>query len=202
MENGAQGMNLQARVTNIITKPKDEWPVIAQEQTDVATLFRTYICLLAAIPVIANFIGQSVIGISLPIVGHYRIGFGSGLVGAVVQYVLSLVSCYIAAFVIEKLAPSFGSKGDTVQALKLVAYAYTPAWVAGVLGIIPALGILVVLASLYSIYLFYLGLPTMMQTPPDKVIGYMVVSALVIIVLSVIVGAVVAAVAMPAIPRL
>ena len=196
-------MNLQARIINISTKPKEEWPVIAQEQTDVATLFRTYICLLAAIPVVATFIGHSVIGISVPFVGQVRIGFGAGLVGAVVGYVLTLVSCYISAIVIEKLAPTFGSKGDTVQALKLVAYAYTPAWIAGVLGIIPALGILAALVSLYSIYLFYLGLPVMMQTPPDKVIPYMIVAALVVIVLSIIVGVIVSAVAAPAlIPRL
>ncbi len=196
-------MNLQARITNIITKPKEEWPVIATEQTTVSALFTTYICLLAAIPVVAGFIGQSVIGVSLPFVGRVRVGFGAGLIGAVVQYVLALAACYISAMVIEKLAPSFGSKGDTTQALKLVAYAYTPAWIAGVLGIIPALGILAALAGLYSIYLLYLGLPAMMQTPPDKVIPYMIVSALVIIVLSVIVGAIAGIVAAPAlVPRM
>jgi Yip1 domain len=196
-------MNLQSRITNIITKPKEEWPVIAAEQTNVAALFQSYIMILAAIPAVANFIGQTVIGVSVPFVGNLRVGVGSGLVTAVVTYALTLVSCYLSAFVIEKLAPSFGSKGDTTQALKLVAYAYTPAWIAGVLGIIPVLGLLVVLASLYSIYLFYLGLPVLMQTPADKVIPYMLVSALVIIVLSLIVGAITTMVAAPAIlPRL
>ncbi len=191
-------MNLQARITNIITKPKEEWPVIAQEQTTVAALYQSYICLLAAIPAVATFIGHSVIGITLPFVGHYRAPMGTALVGAVVSYVLTLASVYIAAMVIEKLAPNFGSKGDTVQALKLVAFAYTPAWVAGILGIIPALGILIIIASLYCIYLFYIGLPHMMQTPADKVIPYMIVSALIIIVLSIIVGVIVGIFTAPA----
>jgi hypothetical protein len=196
-------MDLVTRITNIVSKPKTEWPVIAKEQTDVATLFRTYIMPLAAIPVIASLIGQTVIGVSLPFVGRVRTGITTGLVSAVLQYGLALVSCYLAAFVIEKLAPKFASKGDIVQALKLVAYAYTPAWVAGVLGIIPVLGVLVLLASLYSIYLFYLGLPELMQTPADKVVPYMVVSALVIIVLSIVAGAIVAAVSAPALlPRM
>jgi uncharacterized membrane protein len=197
-------MDIKSRITNILTKPNEEWPVIAQEQTDVPTLFTGYILILAAIPAVASFLGNSLIGVSVPFVGRIRWGIGAGLTYLVLQYVLTLVSVYLSAFVIEKLAPSFGSKGDTVQALKLVAYAYTPAWVAGVLGIIPMLGILVALASLYGIYLFYVGLPHMMQTPADKVIPYMLVSAVVIIVLSVVVGVVVTAVAAPAIvaPRL
>ena len=72
--------------------------------------------------------------------------------------------------------------------LKMVAFASTPVWVAGVLRLIPALGLLALLAALYSIYLFYLGLPSVMKTPPDKVLPYMVVCAVVLIVISVIVG--------------
>jgi hypothetical protein len=197
-------MDIQKRITNILTKPKEEWPVIAQEQTDVSTLFTGYILMLAAIPAVASFLGNSLIGVSMPFVGRIRWGIGAGLTYLILQYVLTLVSVYLSAFVIDKLAPSFGSKSDLVQALKLVAYASTPAWIAGVLGIIPLLGILVVLASLYGIYLFYLGLPFTMQTPADKVIPYMLVSAVVIIILSVIVGIVATAVAAPAImaPRL
>ena len=78
--------------------------------------------------------------------------------------------------------------------MKLVVFASTPMWLAGVLQIIPALGVLAILAALYAIYLFYLGLPPLMHTPADKVIPYMVVAALVIIVISVCLGVVTAAV--------
>ena len=43
--------------------------------------------------------------------------------------------------------------------------------------------------------MFYLGLPHLMQTPPDKVIPYMIVSAIVIIVMYLIVGGITAATA-------
>ena len=72
------------------------------------------------------------------------------------------------------------------QALKMVAFASTPSWIAGVLQLGPLLGALALLAALYGVYLFYLGLPYVMKTPPDKVIPYMVVSAIVIIVISVV----------------
>jgi len=96
--------------------------------------------------------------------------------------------------VIEKLAPTFQSKGSTAQALKLVVYAMTPVWVAGVLNLVPALAVLEIIAALYAIYLFYLGLAPVMGTPPDKAIPYIVVSAIVIIVISIVLGAVTAAI--------
>jgi hypothetical protein len=175
--------SLMERAKKIITDPKNEWPVIEQESTTVERLYRTYIAPLAAIPVIAQFIGWSIIGVSMPFVGHYRVGIVSGITSAIVTYVFALAGCYLAALIIDKLAPTFDSRSDMLQALKLVAYAYTPAWIAGVLYIFPPLALLGILAGLYSIYLFYLGLPVMMKTPEAKVIPYMVVSALVIIVL-------------------
>lgn len=181
-------MNLQTRVVNILTKPKEEWPIIAAETTDVPTLYTSYIAILAAIPAICSFIGMSMIGVTLPFVGTYRYPLAHGLTMAILQYVLGLVGIYVAAVVIDKLAPTFQSQSSTIQALKLVAYASTAGWVAGVLNIIPVLSILGVLAGLYGIYLFYLGVSPLMKTPSEKVIPYMVVSAIVIIVVMVVVG--------------
>jgi len=178
----AQPLNLQTRVVNILTKPKQEWAVIAGEPKDVAGLYKNYIALLAAIPVVCMAIGWSVIGISMPFVGHYRVSFGTAFANAVIQYVLTLVGVYVAAFIVAKLAPNFQSEADVAQAVKLVAYSWTPAWVAGVLYLVPALGILVMLAALYCIYLMYLGFTPLMKTPADKVIVYLVVSIVVIIV--------------------
>jgi hypothetical protein len=178
-----------------LTKPKQEWPIIASEAADVGTLYKEYIVLLAAVPAICSFIGMTLIGVPVPFFGACRAGVASGLTGVVVRYALSLVSAYIAALIVQKLAPTFQSRGETVQALKLVAYSSTPAWVAGVLALFPPLVALGTLAGLYGVYLFYLGLPHLMQTPPDKVIPYMVVSAIVIIILYVIVGAITTAVA-------
>ena len=181
-------MNLQTRVVNILTKPKEEWPIIAAETTDVPTLYTSYIAILAAIPAICSFIGMSMIGVTLPFVGTYRYPLAHGLTMAILQYVLGLVGIYVAAVVIDKLAPTFQSQPSTIQALKLVAYASTAGWVAGVLNIIPALSILGILAGLYGIYLFYLGVSPLMKTPSEKVIPYMVVSAIVIIVVMIVVG--------------
>jgi hypothetical protein len=188
-------MQLQSRVTNILTKPAAEWQVIAGEPADPASLLTEYAAPLAAIPAICRFIGFSIVGMSLPFMGTYRVGIVRGLTGAIVSWVMTLVGVYIAAVIVEKLAPSFQSSGSTIQALKLVVYAYTPVWIAGVLNVIPALSALIIVAALYSIYLFYLGLPPLMKTPPDKVVPYMAVAALVTIVVALILGMVTASIA-------
>ncbi|MCI0424025.1 MAG: YIP1 family protein [Acidobacteria bacterium] len=177
-------MNLQSRVTNILTKPQQEWPVIASESTDVAALYKEYIIPLSAIPAVCGFLGMTMVGVTVPFMGRIRTPIVSGITGLVIGFVLSLLGTYLAAFIIDKLAPSFQSSGGIVQALKMVAFASTPSWVAGVLQLVPMLGALALLAGLYGIYLCYLGLPTVMKTPRDKIIPYMVVSAIVIIVIS------------------
>ena len=187
-------MSLQTRAVNILKQPKAEWPVIAAETTDVATLYKEYIAPLAAIPVIAGFIGLTMVGVSVPFFGTYRVSITTGLTNCIVQYVLALVGVYVAAIVIEQLAPKFESRGSTIQALKLVAYASTPVWVAGVFNLIPALSVLTIVAALYAIYLFYLGLPVMMNTPESKVLPFMVVAAIVIFVINLIVAFVTASI--------
>lgn len=179
-----------ARVTNILTNPKQEWGVIAGETTSVAALYSGYIIILAAIPAVASFIQLAFISIGL-----FRGAMTYALIATIVSYVLGLAAVYLAAFIIEKLAPNFQSQGDTLQALKLVAYANTALWVAGVCNILPFLGILGMIAGgIYSIYLFYLGLPVMMKTPLDKVIPYMIVSAVVILIIQMVIVLVVGAI--------
>jgi hypothetical protein len=184
-------MNLPARVTNILTKPAAEWSVIAAEPADITSIFVGYVLILAAIPAVCLFIGISLI--SAPIVGAF--GMGAGLTGAIVGYVSGVVGVFIAAFVIQQLASTFGSSGDQVQALKMVAYSYTPVWIAGVLYLVVLLAPLAILAALYAVYLFYVGLPKVMKTPADKVVPYMIVSAVVVIVVHFVLQMLVTAIA-------
>lgn len=169
---------LQQRVTGILTSPQTEWPTIASESDTVPGLYTRYILLLAAIGPVALLI---------------RYPGVASLLAAVAQFVMQLAAMLICAKVIEWLAPKFQSSGDTVQALKLVAYASTPSWVAGIGAIIPLLGALVALVGgLYSIYLYYLGLSPVLKTPAHQVVPFMLVSAIVIIavflVLSLLLG--------------
>jgi hypothetical protein len=147
---------------------------------------------LAAIPVICQAIGMSLIGISIPFVGgHYRTPIVTALVRACVLYVLALVAVYLVALIVDALAPSFGGTKNQVQALKVVAYSYTASWIGGIFSLIPALGVVGLLFALYSLYLLFLGLPVLMKSPQDKAVGYTVVVVVVTIIVTIVIGVVV-----------
>ena len=157
-------MDLIERAKNILLQPKTEWPKIAAEEATPQSLYLGYIMILAAIGPLAV------------IVRSVGFGFGIGLPFAVGMYLLTLVSVSIVALIVDTLAPTFGSQRSFVGSLKLVAYAYTAVWVAGIFRLIPTVGgIIGVLAGLYSIYTFYLGLGPVKKCPAEKAAGYTVI---------------------------
>jgi len=180
-------MDIVQRVQSILFKPKEEWAKIKAEPTTVAGLFTSYVMILAAIPAAFQFLGNVIVGQRLPLVGVFRWSIGRALGYAIVSYILSLVAVYLFALIINELAPTFSSAKNMTSALKLAAYSMTPGWVAGVLYIIPGLWALSVVASLYGLFLLYLGFDTpMMETPKDKIPGYMILSIVVVVVLYVV----------------
>jgi hypothetical protein len=182
-------MTIVNRVKGICLKPKTEWDAISEESPSTADLFKGYAVPLAAIGPIAAFIGGSIVGRSIPLVGSYRVPMVTGLVVAAYTFVMALVGVFILSLIINALAPSFGTEKNNAQAIKIAVYSYTPGWVAGVLHLLPTLGLLAVLAGLYGLYLLYLGLPRLMKCPQEKAVAYTAVVVVCAIVLSVIVGA-------------
>jgi len=79
--------------------------------------------------------------------------------------------------------------GGFVGALKVAAYSYTPAWLAGVLHVAPALSALMLVASLYGLYLLLVGLPVLMRCPKPQALGYALCVVACAVVLSLLLGA-------------
>lgn len=176
-------MALVDRARAIITQPAETWSVIAAETATPADIFRGYIVPLALIAPVCTFL-------STILFSHRSIVIA--LIVAVVAFVLELVNVVIVAFIVNALAPSFGAAQDRVAALKLVAYSYTPRWIAGIATLLPVVGALLVLvATLYGLYLMYLGIPPVMKVPQERAVGY----TLVVVVAAIVLGAVVAIVA-------
>ena len=182
-------MNLVDRVKRILLSPKTEWEVIDAEPATLAELYTRYIMPLAAIGPLAQLIGYSVFGISVPFIGTYRVPIGTAITQALVTYILTLAGTYVLALIIDALAPTFNGQRSQIQSLKLAAYSLTASWVAGIFALIPGLRILTLL-GIYSLYLLYLGLPVLMKTPREKAASYTAVVILAAIVLSIVIGAV------------
>ncbi len=115
-------MDLVGRVKGILLQPNAEWKSIEREPGDAGYLFPNYVCIVAAIPPVCSFIGGTLIGY-----GPFRLGIVSGLIHAVVTYVLTLVGVFVVAYVIDFLAGTFNGRKDLGNAMKVSAYAPTAA---------------------------------------------------------------------------
>ncbi|MBI5521501.1 MAG: YIP1 family protein [Desulfarculus sp.] len=184
-------MYLLERVKGILLNPKAEWEIIAGEPGNPKDLYPGYIIPLAVIGPVANFIGISVVGISVPMAGTIRIGFWGGLASAIAGFALALALVYVVGLLIDALAPTFGAQKNPAQAFKVAAYSMTPGWLAGALNVFPGfLSILVFLISLYGFYLLYLGILTLMRPPQQKAMAYTAVVIALTVVISMIFGAI------------
>jgi Yip1-like protein/zinc ribbon protein len=171
------------RIRNIALSPATEWPVIAAEPSAPSALYLGYVAPLVAVGVVATFIGHSFVG--LPLVG--RVSVGEGLAHALVSYALSFVGVFVVALIVELLAPSFGGQRDSLAALKVTVYSFTPGWIAGIFNLIPLLGVVAIIGALYGLYLLYLGLPVLMRCPSDKSLGYTIVTVICAVVTGVVI---------------
>ena len=186
---GTESRTLVDRAKAILMKPKEEWPVIAAEKTEIAALYRTYVIPLAAIGPVANAIGGALIGTSQVGVGAVRVPFTNAVVGAVIAFALSLLGTYVVARVIDYLAPRYGGTRDLTGAFKVSAYSSTAQWLVGIFALIPALSALSIL-GLYGLYLLYLGLPVVMKVPAEKAMSYTVAVVVAVILVFIVIGVV------------
>jgi len=177
-------------VKNIILTPAKEWEVIKGESWTVADLFTKYAIILAGIPAIAGLIGYSLFGFSYGF-GSFKLPIGTSITWAVLTYILSLVGVFVLGFIIDALAPSFGSTKDLVASLKVAVFSSTPGWVAGIINIFPSLSWIAAIASIYGLVLLYMGLQIVKVVPKEKMVGYFVVILIVAILVYVVIGAIV-----------
>jgi hypothetical protein len=185
------GSGLVERVKAILLTPRTTWPVVAAERTTPRDIYVRYVAPLAAIGVIASFIGTVLVGISVPLLGTIRVGFFAGVATAILHFLLTFAAVFIVAWIVDALAPTFGGQKDPLAALKVAAYSLTPAWVAGILTILPSLSFVAALLGLYGLYLLYLGLPVLMRAPADRALGYTVVVVICAIVVNIVISAVI-----------
>jgi hypothetical protein len=177
-------MALVDRVRNVCLNPASEWAVIEPENTPPSQLVVSYLVPLAVLDAVAGFIGSTLFAAMLPFGRTVVGGVVAGFVGACLGFVMTIIGCFVMAFIINALAPTFGGRQDSTQAFKVAVYSYTPVLVAGILRILPIIGTLVsIVAGFYSLYVLYLGLPVLMKSPRDKAVGYTVVVIVAAIVL-------------------
>jgi hypothetical protein len=178
-------MSFFARVRNMIFRPVAEWRVVGQEGIPTKTLFFQYVVPMALVPAIASFFGYGLVGADGI---HFRVsGLFWGSAMAIDNFITSLAVFWFGSLIVNALSPGFGASRDGGRSARLMAYAYTPAWIAGLFYFVPSLQELVVL-GLYSVYLFYLGIPVLKPMPDDQRLSYAIVIAILVIIIRFLVG--------------
>ncbi len=153
------------RAAAILRNPDEEWIAIEREDAPIRPVL-AYVAALAPIPALCGFVGTSLVGVTVS-AGTFKVPAAAGLVNAAASYALSFALVGIVALAINLLAPSFRTAPRFAAALKLSAYSFTPAWLAGIFLLLPQLRFLTVL-GLYGFYLLWSGLGPMLGTPRDR----------------------------------
>ena len=128
-------MALIDRLKGILLEPRNEWPKIAAEAATPQSIYTGWVMIFAAIGPLALLLTVGVGGIKF----------------AIGAYIMALIITFIPALLVDALAPTFGGTKDFVAALKLSAYSYTAAWIAGIFNLLGMLGTAILLvASIYA----------------------------------------------------
>jgi len=179
-------IELVHRVQGILLKSREEWIKIKEEFFPlISQLFSSYVLILAAIPPVIGFLANLLYGdFRKPYSGWSWNVAGKNLLFSIVTYIFSLIVVYVIGRIINVLAPIFSSRRSNINSLKLAIYSLTPYWIGGVLYLVPRTGwVLRSLIALYGIYILYSGFAaSLMETPREKVLKYLIVSGILAIV--------------------
>jgi hypothetical protein len=189
VEPGSPTQSLLTRALSLLLHPAETWDVIDAEPATIDGLYRNWVLPLAAIPAVCHAIG--LIGFrGIQIFGvRYQPSLLATVGDAVATYILTLVSVYVLALVIDQFAPQFGGERSRTQAFKVAAYSGTAGWLAGVFRLLPTSGgLLALLGVAYSLYLLYVGLPKLMRSSPVFTLNYFALTLVVTIVMAVAIG--------------
>ena len=189
-------MNIIERIKNILVNPKKEWDVIAAEEGSLQSVLMTYVLPLSLIGAAASLIGWGLIGKSYGAFGFNVTikGWDIGIKYGLIALVSTLVSYFVTSFIVDALAPSFGSEKNLNKSAQFVGYSSTPSLIGGIAAILPSIAWLGMLLGLYGLYLMYLGLGPMKKTPDDKRVVYLIVTIVVLIGISLVLGMILASV--------
>jgi hypothetical protein len=153
------------RVQGVLFKPEATWDEIKIEQTSVMQIYKEYLIYLAAIPSVAGLLGALFKGTE----------FFTSLWWAVLFYLFSLGGVWLTVVLIKGIANNFKIANDQLAVQKLVSYAYTAFFVAGIFLLIPPLFWLSV-SGLYGFYLYAIGVPKILDVPQNERVNFTVIT--------------------------
>ncbi|UCH72530.1 MAG: YIP1 family protein [Thermoplasmatales archaeon] len=181
---------------SVLTGPKQAFQRLKKEQMTMQTII-IYVAIFALPGLIGYIVGYGVVGVSYSyafVSWSYKVPIANAVGFGIFYYIMWIILVIVFGYVINMLAPSFKSRQDLIQSMKLAAFASTPSLIAGIFNIWPPIALLTLLFAIYGIYLLYIGIPIFMDTPQDQHIIYLIICIIVLIVFTFIISWVVSSV--------
>ncbi len=151
-----------ARSVQICLHPGEFFGELGERKPLAGDVFRDYLMYAAAVPAVAGFIAQALVGYA----GIYAPLFPS-LVWSVLVYAASLAYVWLSAWALEYISSSYDLRPDFNLCFAVVTYASAPGYLASALQIVPLLRPFTLL-GLYSVYLLYTYVPLVLEVPPER----------------------------------
>lgn len=180
-------------VRSISSAPQDFWKSHRCGDRPLASTYKEILIPLVLAGGLAEFIKACIFGISIPMMGAVRLGFGTALYNFILSSLLILAAFFVAGVILHKLADKFGGQISRDGAIEFVALSSSVALAARILVLVPWLGyILALLGAFYAVYILWLGIPSQTEVIPMNRPKFLAAFVGISIVLYVLVGLMVA----------
>jgi hypothetical protein len=177
--NNGDGTDMIVHIWGLLFSPAQEWQNIHDKQYDIGKLYLSLFVFLALIPPLSGYIGTTQIGFQIGLGEAVKLSHRSALAIAVLYYLAILVGIGGIGAMIHWMARTYGSQQPLPQCIALAAFAGVPLLLVGIVQLYPVLwlNLLFGMAALgLNIRLLYLGVPVMMEVPPER--GFLFASAI------------------------
>ena len=170
-------MLLLKLVPAILIRPTQTWTFVSPLSISSKTIFLGYILPLISLELVGataeliEFVWTRE-DPQLPWGQFYCLSLVPGWFG---HGLWQLVVVYLLAQLVSSTAPFFSGESNEQQALKVIAFALTPVWLANLFMPIPFFSLdrsIPILAQVYAVYLLYLGLSILMRSSQPRAIAY------------------------------
>ena len=167
-------------IIDFIKNPKETWEYIDINKYSTKNIFIDFLMPLV------------IIGSSFKLIGRFTNFEDYSAINAILTCIsfilISLSIIYISSWIINELLPKFKSDKNFILVFVLISFSSFPAIISSALSSLhPNLSFLNIL-SVYSIVLFWVGVNQLLQIPKEHIIGFVLISLIIIISVSLIIS--------------
>jgi len=166
-------------IWGLLISPAEEWRSIHEKKYAIGKLYLSLFVFLALIPPLCGYIGTTQIGWQIGLGEAVKLSHKSALTFAVLYYLAILIGIGGIGAMVHWMAKTYGSEQPPAQCVALAAFAGVPLLLVGVVQLYPVLwlNLLFGMAALgLNVRLLYVGVPIMMEIPPER--GFLFASAI------------------------